>query len=183
MPSTACSISGVAAGWTGRCTRRPRPDRDVEDLFGNSQDLIDPRMAAAADQDQAKATDIDHQRLFGDKAKPEQHPRQRWQHGHAVPDHPRVSGDRDVGARMLHTGRHMRWYPGGLQRSGGESERAAPHRPRPAHVVKVQVGDHHGVQVTQGRAQHLRVVCWRRFLLAPASPESNSTRMPPALMR
>src|SRR5689334_24371404 len=46
------------------------PDRDVEDLFGNPQDLLDPGVAAAADQDQAKAADIDHQRLFGDVAEP-----------------------------------------------------------------------------------------------------------------
>src|SRR6185437_1207661 len=45
---------------------------DVEDLLGHPQDLLDPRVAAAADQDQAKAADIDHQRLFGDVAKPEQ---------------------------------------------------------------------------------------------------------------
>src|SRR5260370_10748769 len=76
------------------------PDRDVEDLFGDSQDLLDPRMAVAADQDQAGATDIDQQRLFGDVAKPEQHPRQRRQHGHAGPDHPRVGGGRDIGARV-----------------------------------------------------------------------------------
>src|SRR5260370_33451770 len=85
------------------------PDRDVEDLFGNSQDLLDPRMAAAADQDQAKATDIDHQRLFGDVAKPEQHPRQRRQPGHAGPDNPRGVGDRGMrprGGPLL-----MRWPP------------------------------------------------------------------------
>ena len=49
------------------------PDGDVEDLFGNSQDLLDPGLAAAADQDQAKATDINHQRLFSDVAQPEEH--------------------------------------------------------------------------------------------------------------
>src|SRR6185312_12597079 len=120
-------------------------DGDVEDLFGNPQDLLDPRMAAAADQDQAKAADIDHQRLFGDVAEPEQHPRQRRQHGHAGPDHPGVSGDRDIGARVVHAGRHVRWHPGWLQRPGGERERAAARRPQPAHMVEVQVGDHHGV--------------------------------------
>src|SRR5260370_41266811 len=48
------------------------PDRDVEDLFGNSQDLLDPRIAAAADQDQAKATDTAQHRPAGDVPKPAQ---------------------------------------------------------------------------------------------------------------
>ena len=80
------------------------PEGDVQDLLGHRQDLLDQRMPAPADQHQAEPADIDHQDLLGDVPDPEQHPRQRRQHGQARPDHPRASRDRAIGPGVPHRG-------------------------------------------------------------------------------
>ena len=98
------------------------------------------------------------------------HPRQWRQHGQAGPDHARAGGDRDIGAWVLHGGGHVGWHAAGLHWFGGEGERPAAHRPQPADVVGVQVGDHHGVQVAQARAQHRGMARKRGLRLATGQP-------------
>jgi hypothetical protein len=69
-------------------------------------------------------------------------------------------------------------YPAGFQRLTGEGERALAHRLQPADVVGVQVGDHHGIKVTQRLAQHPRIVRQRRHRLAAG--QTGVEQHPPA---
>jgi hypothetical protein len=98
------------------------------------------------------------------------HPRQRRQHGQARPDHPRAGRDHDIGAGVPHRGGHVGRHPTRLQRFGGEGERPAAHRPQPTDVIDVQMGDHHGVQVAQARAQYRGVA--RQRGLRPAAGQA-----------
>jgi hypothetical protein len=53
-------------------------------------------------------------------------------------------------------------HPGRLERLAGQGEGPALHRSQPAHVIGVQVRDHHGVQVIKADAQEPGVVGQRR---------------------
>ena len=120
--------------------------RDVQDVFGDAEDLLDRRVAAAADQDQPEAANVYDHGLLGDVAGPEQHAGQWRQDHHARGDHPGAGGRDDVGTRMVHRRGHVRWHSARFQWFPGEAERAAACCPDPADVIGMQVGDHHGVQ-------------------------------------
>jgi hypothetical protein len=75
---------------TGRVHRQMqatdhRTDRYVQDHLGDAEHPLDRRVAAARDQHQSEAANVDHQRLLGDGAQPEQHPGQGRQHRAAHP--------------------------------------------------------------------------------------------------
>jgi hypothetical protein len=64
---------------TGRVHRQMqatdhRTDRYVQDHLGDAEHPLDRRVTAARDQHQSEAANVDHQRLLGDGAQPEQHP-------------------------------------------------------------------------------------------------------------
>src|SRR5689334_19596994 len=159
------------------------PDGDVEGLFGNPQDLLDPGVAAAADQDQAKAADIDHQRLFGDVAEPEQHPRQRRQHGHAGPDHPG-----SVVTAISARGWCMRVGTCAGTPEGSSAPAANVNvRRRAARSPPTWSRCKWEITTASRSPRGAPSICALRAsadsALPPDSPESNSTRMPPARMR
>lgn len=54
-----------------------RADSHIRYPFGDPEDLLDPMMVTAVDQDQAEAADMDHQGLLGDVPGPEQPSRYR----------------------------------------------------------------------------------------------------------
>ncbi len=98
LPVVRCRRAGSGSGRQRSADHRA--DGRIEHMLGEPEDLLDPSVAAAGDQNQAESADVNHERLLGDRPE-EQHPWQRRQHSDAGRDDPRPGGRDDLATRVL----------------------------------------------------------------------------------
>ncbi len=98
LPVVRCRRAGSGRGRQRSADHRA--DGRIEHMLGEPEDLLDPSVAAAGDQNQAESADVNHERLLGDRPE-EQHPWQRRKHSDAGRDDPRPGGRDDLATRVL----------------------------------------------------------------------------------
>ncbi len=130
----------------------------VERALSDSQHALNPRMTAAANEDEAKASNVDHERLLSDGSEPEHHLWQWRQDGNAGGDHARTCGQHNVRTVVTHRCGHVGGYPLGFDRLGRKGEGLAALTSQTADVVRVQMGNDDAVQSLEINFQYIRVL-------------------------